>query len=104
MSEAIRIIEMLGMDSELRHADHMQIERALKGAELSILIKSAVVDSDATRIQNALGARAVVNCLVLPSKPNEQDEEEKDDDEKDAPDKDDESAIRRSFARVVSIR
>lgn len=105
MSELMRMIEKLGTDSELRHAQRPQLDLALREEPVEALFKSAIAEHDVQSLRDLLGARSIVSCLVLPSKQDEDDSEQKeDDDEKEAPDKDNESAIRRDTRRVVSIR
>ena len=85
MSKVISLLQRLGEDAALRHADRATLERALLEMELDPELRAALLDADPQRLAALLGAPAKVVCAIFPGKTPDDDEDDKDDE----PDEDD---------------
>ena len=94
MSNVIGFLERMGQDSQMRHATREATELSLVRAEVEPALRAALLEGDQVGLEELLGARTNVVCLIAPSK--EDDDGESDD--RPMPD-DDEIYQSRSVAR-----
>jgi len=66
MSDVIGLLERLGSDARLRHADRQEIEVALQASGLNSALQSAIVEGDHQRLGQLLCANANTCCLIEP--------------------------------------
>lgn len=76
MSSVISLLESLGQDAELRHANTEELESALIRAGIDSAARSAILAGDKTRLESVLACVSNVCCGVFPGKEEEEEEEE----------------------------
>lgn len=87
MSNVIGFLEKMGRDASMSRATGSEIESALADARIDPEVRAAIVAGDQGRLEDLLGAKANVCCMVAPSR-------KEDDEEEESPDRDDDEATR----------
>jgi hypothetical protein len=88
MPNVVDYLDRIGRDAELRYATAEEIERVLAEAQVEPAVRSALLD-DGSRLEDLLGVRRNLCCLVHP--PNEEPEEEEEEDDTDDEEEEDDS-------------
>lgn len=86
MMDAVDFLEQLGRNARLHRAPTAELEQALADARIDPELRSALLNDDALRLGELLGAQPNVCCLV--EKPDQEDDEEEEEEE---PEEDDEA-------------
>lgn len=76
MSNVVSFLESLGQDSDLRHVDSAELEKALIAAGINSAIRAAILDNDQPRLEALLACSSNVCCGIFPGKEDEEEEEE----------------------------
>jgi hypothetical protein len=66
MSNVIDLLERLGQDSDLRHADGNQLAQLMSSANVSPELRAAIAEGDQSKIEKLLGAKANVCAIIFP--------------------------------------
>jgi hypothetical protein len=88
MASVVDCLDRIGRDAELRYATAEEIERVLAAAQVEPAVRSALLDNG-SQLEDLLGARANLCCLVRPPSEEPEEEEEPDDDTDDEEEEDD---------------
>ena len=90
MSNVIGFLERMGRDAQLRHAGNEEMQSALNGAIFDPEMQAAILQGDQSVLEELLGARTNVMCLVAPAREDEE--------QRDSPVQDDDEEIRSQAA------
>ncbi len=88
MMDAIDFLEQLGRNARLRHAPTADLERELAASGIDPELSSALVDNNAVRLGELLGAQPNICCLI--EKPDRKKDQEEDDEEEEEEEQEDE--------------
>lgn len=77
MSNTIALLETMGQDATLAHADPATLAAALASAGIDPAVHAAILVADRARIEAVLGAQTI-NCCVLFTENREGDEVQED--------------------------
>lgn len=83
MTDAIEFLEQLGQNARLHRAPTAELEQALADAGIDPEFRRALLNDDALRLGELLGAQPNVCCLIVKPDPEQPDEEEEEDEEED---------------------
>jgi hypothetical protein len=81
MGNAIRFLEALGQNAELRTASTDRLMSEALKADLDLEVQEALANRDQDRLKLLLGANSNVCCLIAPAKDDEDDDSAPNDDE-----------------------
>lgn len=97
MMDAIDFLEQLGRNARLRHAPTADLERELAASGIDPELSSALLDNNAVRLGELLGAQPNICCLVEQPQREKEDEDEDEDEEEEEEEEleDDEEPVRK---------
>jgi hypothetical protein len=81
----ISLLQQIGENAHLMQASNDQLATFLEPAELSDVMKSALISGDHAKLINLLGASANIVCGLATPDQDDQEKEEDKDGEKDSP-------------------
>lgn len=91
MWDPVTLLESIGADANLMHADAAQLDATLEGAGLASELRLALVTGNVQTLRELLRAPDIVCCLIDP--PEEEEDEEDEGDGVEDEDEDDEDGI-----------
>ena len=81
MDKIINLLEKLGANSTMQHADEAQLQSVVNPLNLDAEVQAAILARDNQALEMLLGVRNKVVCAVCPAEDEPADEPQQDEDE-----------------------